>query len=525
MRASKAFGQTAGQRVILLSAVLFFGGAGQSFEVAGIFGDSMVLQQGRPISIWGKASCGEEIRVRLAQQEKSILADASGRWRIVLEPMLAGGPYELVVSGKDQCRTFQDVWLGEVWLCSGQSNMDMTVAREDRYWCGVVNEEAEVAAANWPGIRVFDVPFGTRDEALEDVEGRWEICSPETVGHFSAVAYFFAREIHKKLNVPVGLITTAYGASTAEAWISREALQARADLHFLLEDYARKCQEFDSGAAQKKYEEDLTVWKEAAARAEAAGQKPPRKPAAPKNPHLDQHSPCVLFNAMVSPLIGYAFRGALWYQGESNIPTAAVYDRILETLIQDWRGRWGQGDFPFVYVQLAGYGKPPTEPCCGGGTTRVREAQAKVRRVPRTAMVTAVDIGESNNIHPKNKQEVGRRLALAARALAYGEAIEYSGPTFEKMVLEGDCVRLLFSHVGRGLVLKTSEPSGFAVAGADRRFVWADVRLEGDTVVVCSPQVPRPVAVRYAWDDFPFVSLYNEEGLPAIPFRTEPFEE
>jgi sialate O-acetylesterase len=524
MRASEAFRRTAGRRIIFFTAVLFFVGTGRSFEIAGIFGDSMVLQQGRPIPIWGNASAGERIKVQLAQQEKSNLADASGRWRIVLEPMLAGGPYELVISGRDESRTFKDVWLGEVWVCSGQSNMDMTVAREDRYWCGVVNEEAEVAAANWPAIRVFDVPFRTSDKPLEDVKGRWEICSPETVGHFSAAAYFFAREIHKKLNVPVGLITTAYGASTAEAWTSREALEAEPDLHFLLEEYARKCQEFDSGAAQKKYEEDLNAWNEAVKQAEAAGQKPPRKPAAPKNPHLDQHSPCVLFNAMVSPLIPFAIRGALWYQGESNIPTAGVYDRIMEALIRDWRGRWGQGDFPFLYVQLAGYGKPPTQPCQGGGTTRVREAQAKNRILPAVAMVSAVDIGESNNIHPKNKQEVGRRLALAARALAYGEKVEYSGPVFEGMVIEGDCIRLSFRHIGGGLVLKENTPSGFAVAGPDRTFVWADARIEGDTVVVCSSQVKEPMAVRYAWDDFPFVSLYSREGLPAVPFRTDTFE-
>ncbi|MEJ5259811.1 MAG: sialate O-acetylesterase [Anaerohalosphaeraceae bacterium] len=524
MNTAALFCRKAHRTAVLLWIISVLSGPALALEVCGVFGDSMVLQQGRPIPVWGKASSGEEITVRLAGQEKSVLADASGRWRIVLEPMLAGGPYEMTVSGRSEQRLFADVWIGEVWLCSGQSNMDMTVAREDRYWCGVLNEEAEVAAADWPGIRVFDVPFGTCDEPLDDVEGRWEVCSPATVGHFSAVAYFFAREIHKKLNVPVGLITTAYGGSTAEAWVSRKALEAETDLHFLLEEYARKCQEFDSGAAQKKYEADLAAWKEAAARAEAAGEKPPRKPAAPKNPHLDQHSPCVLFNAMVSPLIPYAIRGALWYQGESNIPTAAVYDRIMETLIRDWRSRWGQGDFPFVYVQLAGYGKPPAEPCRGGGTTRVRQAQAKNRTLPNAAMVTAVDIGESDNIHPKNKQEVGRRLALAARALAYGEKIEYSGPVFENMAVEDSCIRLSFTHIGGGLVLKERSPSGFAVAGPDRKFHWADARIEGDTVVVCSPQVQEPLAVRYAWDDFPVVSLYNAEGLPAVPFRTDSFE-
>lgn len=511
------------QMFILFAAVLFFGNKGWALEAAGVFGDHMVLQQGRPIPVWGRASAGEEITVSLAEQKKTVLADAAGRWRIILESMLAGGPYELTIAGKAETLCFEDVQVGEVWLCSGQSNMDMTVAREDRYWCGVMNEEAEVAAANWPAIRVFDVPFRTSDEVLEEAEGCWEVCSPQTVGHFSAAAYFFAREIHKDLNIPVGLLTTAYGASTAEAWLSRGALEAETELHFLLEEYARKCQEFDSGAAQKKYEEDLARWKEEAAKAESAGQKPPRKPAAPKNPHLDQHSPCVLYNAMVAPLAPYAVRGVLWYQGESNIPTAHVYDRIMETLIADWRKTWGRGDLPFLYVQLAGYGKPPSGPCQSGGTARVRHAQAKNRNIPYTAMVSAVDIGESGNIHPKNKQEVGRRLALAARALAYGEAVEYSGPVFESMEVEGEYVRIHFTHVDGGLVFRDIQPSGFAIAGPDGRFVWADVRVEGETVVVCSPEVKQPVAVCYAWSDFPYVSLFNQEGLPAIPFRTDDF--
>ncbi len=490
---------------------------------ASVFGDHMVLQRDRTVPIWGTASAGEPVTVRFQQQEKTAVADAEGRWRIDLDAVSAGGPYSLSIVGYDQSISFRDVYMGEVWLCSGQSNMDMTIAKEDRYWCGVVNEQQEVAQADYPLIRAFDVPFRTSDQQQQETDSRWEICSPQTAGHMSAAAYFFAREIHQKLNVPVGLLTAAYGASTAEAWTSRAALEAEADLQFLLEDYTKKCQDFDSGAAQKKYEEELAHWKEQSAAAEAKGQKAPRKPAAPKNPHSDQHSPCVLYNAMTAPLVPYAIRGALWYQGESNIPTAAVYDRIMETLIRDWRKAWAQGDFPFLYAQLAAYGKPPARPCQGGGTTRVREAQSKNLNIPNTAMIVTIDIGESDNIHPKNKQDVGLRFSLAARALAYKENIVFSGPLYESMRIEGDKIVLSFKHLGGGLISKDTILGGFAVAGTDREFVWAQAKIEGDSVIVCSPQIKQPVAVRYAWDDFPTVSLYNREGLPASPFRTDNF--
>jgi sialate O-acetylesterase len=475
----------------------------------------MVLQRDMQIPIWGTAGVGETVTVAFHAQKKTVVADRDGKWTVRLDAVEAGGPFEMTIAGKNTI-TFKDVYVGEVWLCSGQSNMDMTVAKEDRYWCGVNNEAEEVAEANYPLIRVFDVEFTPKDEPQNDAKGAWEICSPKTVGHFSAAAYFFARQLHKKLNVPIGLVTTAYGASTAEAWTSRSALAANPTTGFLLEEYKKRSEEYDSGRAQKKYEQDLADWQKASEQAKADNKRAPKKPGVPKNPHQDQHSPCVLYNGMVAPLIPYAIRGAIWYQGESNGPTAKIYDKIMETLIQDWRRAWGQGSFPFLYVQLANYNK-------GGQTLLVREGQLKNLSIPNTAMAVTIDIGDADNIHPKNKQDVGLRLSLAARALAYGESIPYMGPIYDSMSVEGNSIRLRFKHIDGGLVAKGGELKGFAIAGENKNFVPADAKINGETIVVSSSEMAKPIAVRYGFDNNPQVSLYNKADLPASPFRTDNF--
>ncbi len=490
---------------------------------AGLFGNHMVLQRDRSIPVWGTADASENVTVKTGRQQKTVQADSSGRWMVYLDALKAGGPFEMIIAGKTNSITFEDIYVGEVWLCSGQSNMDMTVAKEDQYWCGVNNEAQEVAAADYPLIRVFDVDFVTKDQPQQDVSGSWEICLPQTVGHFSAAAYFFARELYRKLNVPVGLLTTAYGASTAEAWTSRPALEANEQINFLLDDYAKKCEDYDSGNALRRYEGQLEKYKQLAEKAKAEGEEPLKKPGRPRNPHTDQHSPCVLYNAMVAPLVGYAIRGAIWYQGESNEQTYRIYDVIMEAMISDWRRAWGQGDFPFLYVQLASYRKNPEKIASGGGFTMIREKQLKNLSVPNTAMAVTIDIGDANNIHPKNKQDVGLRLSLPARALVYGEDIIYSGPLYDYMLIEGDTIRLHFKHIGSGLIAKGGKLDGFAIAGADRVFVRADAKIEGDTIIVSSEKVDKPVAVRYGWDENPIVSLYNKEGLPASPFRTDDF--
>jgi sialate O-acetylesterase len=501
--------------------VLIAGSTFADTKPASPFTDHMVLQRNMPVPIWGTATPGEKITVSFGKQKKTTVAAPDGKWMVKLDKLNAGGPFTCTIKGKNTI-TLTDVYVGEVWLCSGQSNMDMTVARETRSWCGVNNEAQEVAAANYPLIRVFDTDFTPSDNIQAEVGGKWEICSPATVGHFSAAAYFFARELYNKYKVPIGLVTTAYGASTAEAWTSKKTLESSPLFAGLLDNYTKRKASWDTSAAQKKYAAAYAAWQVDSAAA-AVNKKDP--PAAPKNsnPRRDQHSPFVLYNGMVAPLIPYAIKGALWYQGESNIPSKDIYDTIMGALVKNWRDDWGQGSFPFIYVQLANYGKKPdTVAGNGGGTTFIRDKQLKNLSIPHTAMVVAIDNADNpGNIHPKNKQAIGLRLALAAEALVYGEKIPYSGPVYNKMSVEGNAIRLQFTHTDGGLMAKGDNAPGFAIAGVDKKFVWGNAKIDGNTVLVSSPDVPNPVAVRYAWGDNPPISLYNKADLPASPFKTD----
>lgn len=494
-------------------------------KLASPFGDHMVLQRNTLVPVWGTADAAEKVSVQLDKQTVSTVAGADGKWMVKLNKLAAGGPFVMTVKGKNTL-TVNDVYAGEVWLCSGQSNMDMTVAREDRYWCGVINEAEEVANANYPLIRVFDVDFTPASTPQADLTGKWEVVSPQTVGHLSAAAYFFARDLQQKIKVPVGLITTAYGASTAEAWIREEMFTPDAKLKPLLESFQAKLAKYEADTAgQNAYKVAFANWQLALSKAKAEG-KPEGK--APKNsdPVRDQHNATVLWNGMVKPLAPYAIKGALWYQGESNSPTASIYRHIMETLITDWRHVWGQGAFPFIYVQLANIGKIyDSIPAKGGAEATKREAQLQNLSLPNTAMVVAIDNADPSNmgnVHPKNKQEIGRRLALAAQAIAYGDSkVVYSGPIYEKMQVEGNAIRLYFKHAGSGLAAKDGELKGFAIAGEDKKFVWGTAKIEGSTVVVSSPEIAKPAAVRYGWSNNPPTSLYNKENLPASPFRTD----
>jgi sialate O-acetylesterase len=494
-------------------------------KLASPFSDHMVLQHNTTVPVWGTADPGEKVTIKLGKQIHTAVAGIDGKWMAKLSQIAAGGPYTMTVSGKNTI-TINDVYAGEVWICSGQSNMDMTVAREDRYWCGVVNEQEEVATANYPLIRVFDTDFTPAVNPQEDVVGKWEVVSPKTVGHLSAAAYFFARDLQKKLKIPVGLITTAYGASTAEAWIREDALAKDPTFKPLLENFTTKLNKYVADtAAQSAYKLAYENWQFASAKAKAEGKDEVKSPKNP-DPVRDQHNPYVLWNGMVKPLVPYAIRGALWYQGESNSPTAAIYRQIMETLITDWRAQWGQGNFPFIYVQLANIGKEvETVPAKGGSEAIKREAQLQNLSLPNTAMVVAIDNadpGNMGNVHPKNKQDIGYRLALAAQAIAYGDKkMVYSGPIYDKMEIQGGAIRLHFKHTGSGLMAKEGELKGFAIAGEDKKFVWGTARIEGNTVVVSNPGISKPLAVRYGWGSNPPISLYNKENLPASPFRTD----
>jgi sialate O-acetylesterase len=440
---------------LLLTANLF-----ANVKLASPFADHMVLQRGVPVPIWGWADRGEKVTVKLGKQTVSTTAGSDGKWMLKLNKLTAGGPFVLTASGKNTV-TINDVYAGEVWLCSGQSNMDFTVAREDRYWCGVYNEKEEVANANYPLIRMFDTDFSPRATPQDTVKGKWEVVSPQTIGHLSAVAYFFAREIQKKLKVPIGLITTSFGASTAEAWMRKEALEKDTTFKRLLTSFDAKIAKYNSDTAGRAaYNEALEKWKVVAANAKAEGKdevRPPRNPN--PDPVRDQHNPYVLWNGMVKPLVPYAIKGALWYQGESNSPTASIYRQIMETLIIDWRNQWGQGNFPFLYVQLANIGKTyDSLPADGGSEAIKREAQLHNLSLPNTGMAVAIDNANPenmNDVHPKNKQDIGYRLALAAQAIAYGDKkIVYSGPLYDKMEVNGNSASCILNIQAVGWLQK-----------------------------------------------------------------------
>jgi len=482
-------------------------------KLPALFSPHMVVQREMPVPVWGWADPGEQVTVTLAGQSEKTQADAQGRWRVRLPAMRAGGPHVLKVQGRNTVEV-PDVLVGEVWLCSGQSNMAMTVGAS-------MNKEAEIAAANFPEIRMFTVARRPAGEPQRDCEGTWAVCSPQTVAGFSATAYFFGRRLHQELKVPVGLVHSSWGGTPIQAWTSRKAQQAVPELVPLVEAYEKAVATYDPAAAQERYQKQLAAWKAAAAKAKAQGAKfTQRRPQPPLPPQQSPHSPGVLYDGMIAPLVPYALRGAIWYQGESNAGNAKLYGLQLRTMIAEWRAAWGQGDFPFLFVQLPNFMAPQQQPSETGGWPLIREQMLKTLEVPNTGMAVTIDIGEANDIHPKNKQDVGSRLAQWALAKTYGKPIAASGPLYKAMRRQGNRIVLEFEYA-EGLSARGRELKGFAIAGADRRFVWADARIEGHTVVVSSPQVAEPVAVRYAWANNPQCTLINGAGLPASPFRTD----
>lgn len=478
-------------------------------KVASPFTDHMVLQRDLPVPVWGMADAGTKVTVAFAGQSKTGAADGDGKWRVVLDPLKTSseGRALRITTTSDNAPAIElkDVLVGEVWLASGQSNMVFPISKAIRAWAGVRNEEEEIAAASYPQIRMFTGETTCAFEPKDTVTGTWKVCTPENVPAFSAVGYFFARDLHKTLNAPVGIINLSFGASTAQAWIRREAIAANPKLKPVLD-------EFDQ--AVKSYvppsEEELKKWQEAVEKAKAAGKRAPSRPK--RDPAQDQHNPTVLFNGMVAPVIPYATRGVIWYQGESITSPRELFPLWNETLIKDWRALWGT-ELPFYFCQLAGH---------ESNNPKVREWQTEALKLPKTGMAVTVDIGERKNVHPKNKQDVGARLARIALAKTYGRDVEFSGPVFESMEIEGASIRLKFSHVGGGLVAKDGPLKTFEIAGADGKFVSAEAKIEGDAILVRSDEVATPVAARYAWSAYPEgCNLYNKAGLPAAPFRTD----
>jgi len=476
-----------------------------------LFSDNTVLQQAVNVPVWGTADDGEKVTVRFQGQSVSTRADG-GKWNVALEPLTAGGPAKMTIQGNNTI-TLENVLVGEVWVCSGQSNMAMTLGR-----CH--DAEAVIAQSANPKIRLFTVPRKGADEPQTDVDGSWSECGPATVGGFSGVGYFFGKHLQEKLDVPVGLINSSYGGTPAEAWTSRPMLASKSPLQSILDGYAQAVEQYP--AALKRHEVALAKWKEAAAKARKDGKRPRRAPQPPMGPNHPKR-PSALYYAMISPLQPYAIRGATWYQGEGNAGRAYQYRTLLPAMIECWRDDWGQGDFPFLVVQLAPFRKIVDEPT-ESSWAELREAQLlTMLSVPNTATAVITDVGEEDDIHPKKKQPVGERLAIAARALACGEEVEYSGPIYKCMEVKDGKAILSFDHLGGGLIAKGDKLTGFTVCGEDRQFVNAEAQIVGDTLVVSSPDVARPVAVRFGWADFPVVNLWNKAGLPASPFRTDDF--
>ena len=635
-------------------------------RLAALFTDHMVLQRGDKIPVWGWASPGGQVTVELNGRTARAVAGEDGKWMAKLPAMKAGGPYELLVNGAAGTPIrLEDVLIGEVWVASGQSNMEMPVKIGDY---GVINNDAEIAAANYPNLRLFTVKKATSFTPVEDVKSEgWLVCAPESVPPFSAVGYFFGRHIQQELNVPVGIIHTSWGGTLAEAWTSKEALLTHPDFKPVMENFDESVAQLTT--RQKEFDDQMAAWAQSLFQLDAgyssgnpawqmpetatadwpelnqpaswgdegglgaldgivwfrktvdipaawAGQalelslgpindkdiawfngtevgrieaqnmgKEPRvypvpanvvkagpneivvriydlvnkggfvgnpeqmtlKPAAggeaislagpwkykvgldlknapapPKAPGLmadSPNNPTVLHNAMITPVVPYGFRGAIWYQGESNAGRAYQYRTLFPTMIQDWRDKWGS-EFPFYFVQLANYQERKPEPG-DDAWAELREAQTMTLNMQKTGMAVIIDIGEAADIHPRNKQDVGKRLALSALAQTYGKDIVYSGPMYKSMETKGNSIALHFDHIGGGLIAKDGKLPAFAIAGVDKKFVWADARIEGDTVVVYSPSVTEPVAVRYAWETNPDATLFNAEGLPASPFRTD----
>ena len=621
------------------------------FPFPQIFGDNMVLQRNKPINIWGYAGPGEKLTVQFNKQTKNASADADGKWLVILSPENAGGPFQLTVKGTNEVNV-KNILVGEVWICSGQSNMEMPIAG----WGEINNYKQEIAAADYPMIRHFKVPNNTSTILYNDFSGGdWKICNPANAGDFSAAAYFFARQLYNELKVPIGLINTSWGGTQVEAWTSEQAFENSPQMKYVatamkssnIENKIKARSEnimkniiklqgtYDSAATADNWQNrdfddskwpvmkvpgiwesqglpdlDGVVWfrktinlSEAAAGKNALlelsviddndetyingvkvgttnGYNTPRKYVIPagilkagKNTIAvkiedtgggggiygdaaaiklttgdtaqslagdwlfrvagikaaataigPNDYPSLLFNAMVNPLIKYSIRGAIWYQGEANADRAYQYRTAFPLMINDWRKQFKQGNFPFYFVQLATFGSANNNSNSGSNWAELREAQAMTLSLANTGMVVTTDIGNPGNIHPKNKQDVGKRLALVALHDVYKKQGEYTGPMYKSMTTQGNKVTLNFAHTGSGFLINGAAKNmqGFEVAGADKKFQPANAVMDGNKIVVYAEGISQPAAVRYNWvNDASAGNVFNKEGFPMAPFRTD----
>jgi len=494
-----------------------------------IFSDHMVLQRDLAVNVWGWAEPGEKVTVLFDGQAVSATADAKGEWRVKLEAMKANAtPRDVTVKGKNSI-TITNVLVGDVWVCSGQSNMEF-----DMNGC---NAPEDSAAANYPTLRQIKLDHRAMGQPDSEVAGEWAVCTSKDAPGFTAVGFYFARRIQKETGVPIGLLNDNWGGTRIEPWTPLCGFEMVPSLANMPNEVKQQTQEYR--AALGKQLDALSKWVSDAKTALASPDATiPPQPSLPNDPLTDAGVPTTLFNGMISPVMHYGIKGAIWYQGESNGGEGDEYYDKMTALIGGWRTVWNQGDFPFYFVQLANFQRPNDKPEGGDGWAKVRMAQTKSLTIPKTGMAVAIDLADADNpddIHPKNKFDVGERLALWALAKDYGKAgLVYSGPLYKDMKIEGGKIRLTFECIGSGLIAGKKEGrtpviedagaqlKRFAIAGEDKKWQWADTAIEGQTVVVSSPQVPKPVAVRYAFSMNPEgCNLYNKEGLPASPFRTD----
>ena len=498
----------------LLALLIFSADARAAVKPNPLFSDNAVLQQETPIPVWGVAKEGEKVTVTLDGQTVSTTAK-DGKWKVLLPAHKAGGPYEMTISGENTV-TVTNVLVGEVWVCSGESNMELHLDHAS-------NAATEIPLANYPTMHMFTVGFRSSANPQQEVVGKWQVCTPVTARDFSAVGYFFGRDITKARAVPVGMIQSTIFRTSADALTSFSGLSNNPALKVYVDRLTN---------AYANYTRNLETYRQVLERYHSDAQKvstdPPFDipPSGPQSPFDDLYyfTSTVLYNGMIAPLQAYAIRGVIWYQGDSNSGDAKLYRSLFPTLIADWRQKWGRGDFPFLFAQI-----PPSNDM----SPELREAQfLTLGKSTNTAMAVTTDVGNATDVRLIQKEPVGARLALAARALAYGEKIEYSGPLYDSVKIDGNRAVLSFSHIGSGLMAKDGGLKGFTIAGADPatpngsavaigKFVPAKAEIVGETVVVSAAEVPAPVAVRYGWAKVPDVNLCNKEGLPASPFRTD----
>lgn len=489
-----------------------------------LFADGMVLQRGVLNKVWGTAEPGEAIEVSLSSAQANAraippaktTADKDGKWVVeIAEKLTAGGPYVLHVKGKNALE-IKDVLVGDVWVCSGQSNMEWSVN------ASAEPDKVKKESAN-PKVRLFRTTNAPAMTPQRDVQGKWEACGPDTIGNFSAVGYHFGRYLQAKLDVPIGLIQNAWGGTPAEVWTSRKVLEADPKLKYLAEQFDLRVSAYPKQL--EAHQAALAEHKKAVEKAKADGKPEPKAPAAPPDPKtFPYNAPFLLYNSRVATLIPFGIKGAIWYQGESNAGShqrAEEYVNLFASMIKNWRDDWGQGDFSFLFVQLAPFMKIEQQPM-DPPWAWLREAQRITSlKVPHTAMAVITDVGDERDIHPKQKRPVGERLAMAALAIAYGQKVPYTGPVYDSMkVADGKAV-LSFKNVEQGLEARGGELTGFTIAGKDGKFVNAKAVIQGDQVIVSSADVAEPTAVRFGWANYPVVNLWGKDGLPASPFRTD----